>query len=241
MELKTAELILKGCKVNDGITEPIRAIVRMNDRDTSVILKELDKPAIAAECFSALLLRGWGLNVPEPVLVNDGDGIQYFGSLEILYPSLKQKMNIDAIPESARHEVLQQISCIIIKWRQTPLAIAIDEVIGNKDRNIGNILWDGSEPYFIDHERCFDLIEQIDLNKLADLSNLSGESDKIKTLAVAAVTTLESTIIDEAQAATESLDTMAYNEYIKNKIPQLTRMVLNRFPQPQDLFNQTVQ
>lgn len=241
MKLKTATLIVKGAKIGNGITEPCRAVVRTNGADIAVILKELSPPAIAAECFAALLLREWGLNVPEPVLV-EMNGILAFGSVEMIYPSLKQKFQLDLIPDALKQQIIAHMANIITQWTQTPLAIAIDEVIGNKDRNIGNILWDGGEPYFIDHERCFDLVDQSDQNKLASLATLGTiDASSVKQAAVTAAQTLTQGVMQEALVATAHLDTVRYSDYIKTRMPHLVMMVLNRFPQPQDLLSETLQ
>lgn len=52
MKLKTATLVVKGAKIGEGITEPCRAVVRIDGADLAVILKELSMPAVAAECFA---------------------------------------------------------------------------------------------------------------------------------------------------------------------------------------------
>lgn len=241
MELRTAVLIVKGADIGEGITKPCRAIVRTNGIDIAIILKELPPPAIAAECFAALLLREWGLNVPEPILV-DMDGVLGYGSAEITYPNLKQKFHFDLIPNALQQIVLTHMAIIIREWKQTPLAVAIDEVIGNKDRNIGNILWDGGEPYFIDHERSFDLVKLEDRNMLAELSILGiSDTSSILQAAVSTARSLSQSVMHEASAATTSLDTKYCSEYIESRIPNLVRMVLNRFPQPQDLLSETLQ
>lgn len=241
MVLKTAKLIVKGAKIGEGITEPCRAVVRIDGADLAVILKELAMPAVAAECFAALLLREWGLNVPEPVLV-DMNGVLAFGSVELIYPSLHQKFQYELIPDELKQQVLAHMATIIGQWKQTPLAIAVDEVIGNKDRNIGNLLWDGGEPYFIDHERCFDLVNLPDMNKLVELLK-KGNFDVTSILqaAVTAAQALTLGVMQEAEVASAHLDTSGYSDYIKSRMPNLVMLVLNRFPQPQDLLGETLQ
>ncbi len=241
MKLRTATLIVKGAKIGEGITEPCRAVVRVDGADIAVILKELSMPAVAAECFAALLLREWGLNVPEPVLV-DMSGVLAFGSVELIYPSLHQKVQYELIPDELKQQVLAHMATIIGQWKQTPLAIAVDEVIGNKDRNIGNLLWDGGEPYFIDHERCFDLVNLPDMNKLVELLK-KGNFDVTSILqaAVTAAQALTLGVMQEAEVASAHLDTSGYSDYIKSRMPNLVMLVLNRFPQPQDLLDGTLQ
>lgn len=191
--------------------------------------------------FCSLLLREWGLNVPEPVLV-DMNGVLAFGSVELTYPSLHQKFQYELIPDELKQQVLAHMATIIGKWKQTPLAIAVDEVIGNKDRNIGNLLWDGGEPYFIDHERCFDLVNLPDMNKLVELLK-KGNFDVTSILqaAVTAAQALTLGVMQEAEVASAHLDTSGYSDYIKSRMPNLVMLVLNRFPQPQDLLSETLQ
>lgn len=241
MELRTAILITRGQKLGDGITKPCRAIVRTKDMDLAVILKELPLPAVAAECFAALLLREWGLNVPEPILVDVG-GSYAFGSAEVIYPSLKQKFEYDSLPIQLQQIVLLNMAGLLREWKQTSVAIAVDEVIGNKDRNVGNILWDGGEPYFIDHEQSFDLGQQPDHNKLVGLVML-GNSDCTLTIqaAVAAAQTLSVNVLEEVTSATAQLDTTQCAEYVKGRMPNLITLVLNRFPHPDDLLAKNLQ
>ena len=241
MKLRTATLVVKGAKIGEGKTEPCRAVVRVDGSDVAVILKEISLPAVAAECFAALLLREWGLRVPEPMLV-DINGVLAFGSAELTYPSLHQKFQYELIPDELKQQVLAHMANIIRQWKQTPFAITVDEVIGNKDRNIGNILWDGGEPYFIDHERCFNLVNLEDMNKLAELSKIgAGDVNEILQAAVTAAQTLTLGVMQEVETETAHLDTKSYSDYIKLRMPHLVMMVLNRFPQPQDLLSETVQ
>ena len=236
MKLQTAELITHGEQM-DGINCAVRAVVRLDGKDVAAIVKKIEQPLIAAECFAALLLKGWGLSVPEPILVKLHDDTYAFGSLEVKYPSLKQSLSLDKLPDTAKEAAYKKLAAIIGTWKQTPLAIASDEAIGNKDRNTGNILWDGGEPWFVDHERSFGLIAQEDLNKLAMMVRMGDDVDTIQKSSLGAVFLLLESVIDDAYQATITLDTLAYNDYIKKRIPSLASMILQRFPQPQDLLN----
>ena len=184
MKLQTAELITHGEQM-DGINCAVRAVVRLDGKDVAAIVKKIEQPLIAAECFAALLLKGWGLSVPEPILVKLHDDTYAFGSLEVKYPSLKQSLSLDKLPDTAKEAAYKKLAAIIGKWKQTPLAIASDEAIGNKDRNTGNILWDGGKPWFVDHERSFGLIAQEDLNKLAMMVRMGDDRDNISRLSTA--------------------------------------------------------
>lgn len=238
MLLSDAVLIARLKPTNDGITNPTRAVVRLRDVDVGAIVKELDPPHIAAECFAALLLRSWGLNVPEPILVHDGDKV-LFGSLEVDYPSLKQRFNIsDGLSKPILDALFDHLSELIKTWEQTPLAIAIDEAIGNKDRNLGNVLWDGGEPSFIDHERCFGLANDEDSNHLAAIASLEGSFISVQQAAIRFCIALLPSFIDKASTDSKGLDTIGYNQYIKSNLHHLPQKVLSRFPQPNDILSQ---
>ena len=47
MKLRTATLVVKGAKIGEGITEPCRAVMRVDGSDMAVILKEISMPAVA--------------------------------------------------------------------------------------------------------------------------------------------------------------------------------------------------
>lgn len=157
--METVDLVtmLPGAvKVDDQNVNPTwKAHVLHADSSISVAyVKLIDARKIYIECFCALLGRNMALPIPKPLLVNvpheslscsvtDGQSCIAFGSEDAAYPSFRRKFNQDQ-PEAMK----------LLKAYSKILNISVfDEWIGNGDRNIGNILYDGKSLFnFIDHE-----------------------------------------------------------------------------------------
>ena len=68
----------------EGVNRPLRAVLRFPDQSVRAgYVKPMAPACVAAEAFCALLLRGWGLNVPEPAIVADPFA---FVSIDAGYP-----------------------------------------------------------------------------------------------------------------------------------------------------------
>lgn len=138
----------------DGLSGAVRCVIALPDgTHRAAVLKRLPLAGVEAEIFCALLLRGWGLAVPEPFIVHEGLGQVAFASADDGYPSLKQRIGAQGIAPGPAQEALLRIAYeLVSKFKSTPLALTADEAIDNRDRNIGNVLWDGSRETWIDHE-----------------------------------------------------------------------------------------
>lgn len=240
MELPVVEIIAGSeTPVGTGLTGAQRGLVRFPDGTVkAAIVKRMDTKAIAAECFCSLLLRRWGLNVPEPAIV--GSPPMAFACIDVSYPNLLQRVGWStSLPPQVR-EVLQQAAArLVASFAQTPLALAADEAIKNLDRNLGNILWDGCEVAWIDHERALGASRDHmpDVNKLAGLAVLSGEHDRIAAAAVTASFTLSGTAVDEAERICSAhADTTGFSQVVSERLQHLGNAVLARFPSPRDLL-----
>lgn len=232
--------LIKGTEilVGDGITRPIRALVKIaGGPPISAIVKRLPKNSIAAECIAAVLLRGWQVPVSDPMLILDG-GDLLFGSKEE-YPSLKQSLGLQAgLPPEAVLPLVTVAAEILCRFAETPKAIVADEAIENWDRNLANILWDGGSLSFIDHERAFGIGEALNFNKLADLILLAAEGKGVSRSAVAAALTLPAMTPIQFPEGFD-LDASAFAAQVSARIPNLAANVLKRFPEPNDLFSQS--
>ena len=237
MKLAHGTLIATGCTVGEGLTKPVRAVVRVEDRDIAVILKYIPPHSIAAECFCALLLRAWGVPVPEPILVETPTG-PAFASMEVEYPSLHHRLglNLNGLPDSVRTQLTHEGARIVCGWKATPLALAADEAISNYDRNLGNLLWDGGDPWFIDHDQSLGKSTQPNANKLAKLAQLIGEHSPIERAAVGVALTLSAHYAQEAEIES-GIDATGFAAYVETRVPSLASKVLSRFPKPQDLLS----
>jgi hypothetical protein len=224
--------------IGEGVTAPVRCLVRFADHSCrAAVLKRMASPSVAAEAFCALLLRSWGLAVPEPAIV-DGNPLA-FASIDSGYPNLKQRIGwSDALPESAKAALATYGAKLVAGFGETPLALAADEAIDNRDRNLGNILWDGSNVAWIDHERAFGLGGDSDANKLAIMAVMSGDHVGIQKAAIALSLTLGTQAISESLLECASLgEATGFASFVSSRLASLASRVLNRFPQPADLLN----
>lgn len=236
-KIKSGKLI-KGTEipVGDGINKPFRALVRIgNDAPIAAIVKRMPRESVIAECFAAILLQEWQVPSPNPILIIDDDQV-LFGSEE-LYPSLKKRMDLsENHAEPHRSELIKEAARIVCSFSETPRALAADEAIDNRDRNFGNILWDGGKPSFIDHERAFGLSTDADNNKLAQMAIVAGEEEKFSRAALAAALTISMPSIASYHDDL-NLDAKSFCDYVSNRLPSLASKVVSRFPQPNDLFS----
>lgn len=240
MELSVVELIAgTETPVGTGVTGAQRGLVRFPDGTVKVaIVKRMETRAIAAECFCSLLLRRWGLNVPEPAIV--GSPPIAFACIDVSYPNLLQRVGWSSgLPPQVRDVLEQSAARLVASFTETPLALAADEAIKNLDRNLGNILWNGSEVAWIDHERALGVSPQpmADVNKLARLAMMSGEHDRIAAAALTASFTLSASAVDEAERICSAhADTTGFSEVVSQRLQHLGNAVLARFPRPSDLL-----
>lgn len=224
--------------VGDGINRPVRATVRVDEASHAAVIKRLPPQAVLAECFCALLLRGWGLPVPEPVLIIENQGL-VFASLDSGFPSLKQRLGWHETLPQPQQDILSRLgAAIVCGWSDAPRALAADEAIANADRNLGNFLWDGAEHAYIDHERTLGLAAHT-ANLMAMLAELAGKSGEMEAAAVTAALALDASLpgsIKAPDTAPEQVDFSPLVEYVEARLPALASRVLARFPKPHDLL-----
>ena len=228
----------------DGKQGALRCVLQVGKAKTerAGVVKRMPLPKVLAEAFSAVLLRLWGLNVPTPYLVPDGEALA-FASADDGYPSLKQRLGFDDALPIAIKEALVQAACVLsADFDQTPLAITCDEAIDNRDRNIGNILWDGSSVAWIDHELCLGLgVGMSDVNKLAAMVSQTSTHEVAHKSAIAVWMTLPRDVPDKAYAEfnndAHQLITAAFASLVTQRLNQLGNKLVARFPQPKDLLS----
>ncbi|EQD46718.1 hypothetical protein B1A_14499 [mine drainage metagenome] len=162
--------------IGEGINRPFRCIVRFPDQSIrAAVVKVLEAQSVAAEAFCACLLRGWGLSVPEPAIV--GGPPLAFASVDIGYPNLKQRIGwTEGMPPVLQQRLIAEGARIVAGLPDTPRALAADEAIDNRDRHLGNILWDGFNVSWIDHDRALGVVPAADANRLAQFA-VMGTAD----------------------------------------------------------------
>jgi hypothetical protein len=224
-----------------GMTGARRCVLSVPGESlTGAVLKRDPLPQVLAEAFAALLLRGWGLPVPRPFLVQEDQAIS-FASADIGYPNLSQRLGVDAFPPgSPQHTqavlVAAKLACSL---PTAALAATADEAIQNRDRNLGNILWDGSDEAWIDHAFALGNGSHLpDANKLCDMAIMTGQADALKATAIAQWTALDRA---EPAAAADTLDPVAdlapSASFVTARLNQLGMLLLSRFPSPRDLLS----
>lgn len=241
VELEWAEVV-KGTErpIGIGVTGAMRCTARVNGSMVAAILKRGPKEHIVAEAFCAMLLRAWGLNVPPSYLVESEEGLA-FASADIGYPNLSQRLGIDVLQQdSPEYEAALVVACkLICSFPSAPLAATADEAIDNRDRNIGNVLWDGVTEVWIDHAHALGNAKDTmaDANKLCMMAIASGVKESFSRSAIAAWLVLDR---DAPKSASDGiLDLADMNEPVRSICQRLTVMgnrLLNRFPSAPDLL-----
>lgn len=223
--------------VGEGTTGAVRCIVRFLDDSTrTAIVKQLPPERVAAEAFSALLLRGWGLCVPEPAIVETPLA---FASIDTGYPNLKKRMGWSKqLPPQVKKALEQRWAEIVCRFSATPLALTADEAIENRDRNFENILWDGNEVAWIDHERALGVVEMPNVNKLAVMAQMSSNMDNVRAAAVSIAQSLgPQAILDASTEGDSFVNTSSLAVRVTARLSGLAQSVLDRFPHPSDLLS----
>ncbi|SME91313.1 hypothetical protein [Pseudogulbenkiania subflava] len=225
--------------LGEGNSQPFRAQVRLSTGGiATVICKRLEQHKIAAECFAALVLRAWGIATPAPCIVLAGNEVLY-GSQDAAYPNLKQRLGwSDHLPDQYKEKLIVAAATLLASWPQTGAVIAADEAIHNVDRHIGQVLWDGGEPVWVDHDQSLGVADGNlpDLNKLAWLLGSLGLHSQIQTSAVSHALMLPGNELLEAAESAAEAGAYQFAEFVANRLPALASRVVARFPQPNDLF-----
>lgn len=215
-------------------------LVTINGQSTRAYLKPLPEANLAAECFCALLMHEWGLDVPEPIIV-DVDGDKWFGSVDQAYPNLRNKFSITSdLPQDVQLKLIRVVAKIVCSYKKTPLALAIDEAVSNHDRNLENLLWDGGDNIiWIDHERCFNLDDGMpDVNKLAQLAEFADMIEQVQQSAISSALSMARHVIDEVMVKVPFIDAEEFARHVNNRMGPLGNRIIERFPAPiNDLFS----
>jgi hypothetical protein len=242
MQIQIAK-ILGGTETpaGDGSTGAQRCILVLDDGSKkAAVVKRGPIGQVAAEAFSALLLRQWGLTVPEPFLINEGVELA-FASADNGYPNLKQSLCLDGLPEGpARIAAIQVAMALACGLPSTSLATACDEAIDNRDRNLGNILWDGTAEAWIDH--AFALGEGLNLkdeNKLCLMAIAAGDDERLQRAAIAQALLLErdKPKVVESALSCSPIPPQNLAAYVADRLTSLGNRLVARFPHSADLLS----
>lgn len=190
MEQIDIGIMLPGAiKFNDCNVNPTwKAHIQTHDETVVGFVKLIDFRKIYVECVCAVIGRELGLPIPKPILVkvpqeslpsevSNKPFILAFASQDAEYPSFRRYFNSNST------DALESL----INFSKSLDIAVFDEWIGNWDRNIGNILYDGNNEYFfIDHENAIDKSLQPESpaprnQMLEQLANSLSEFEKYKS------------------------------------------------------------
>lgn len=242
MKLEVAMLVAGSeTPAEDSTTGAVRCVIVLPDNSRRrAVLKRGTPGQITAEAFSALLLRAWALPVPEPFLV-DERGAMSFASADTGYPNLKQRIGLPAISAGPAHDAAVRIAIELACCLPTaPLAAAIDEVIDNRDRNLGNILWDGSDESWIDHAFALGQGAHMDdLNKLCGMVLATQHEERFSRGAIAHGLLLDRLVasVVETTVSGTPLGSAALAPFVAARLVALGGRLGARFPRPADLLS----
>lgn len=243
MKLGVAELIAGTERpLGVGKTGAARCNLRVDGRPVAAIIKRGPVEQTYAEAFCALLLSAWGLPVPTPyvVMTGDQDGLA-FASVDATYPNLMQHLGMDDLPEGSpeRWAATRVAIHVAVHLANAPLAAAADEAIDNRDRNLGNILWDGQSDAWIDHAYSLGAdTRHADANKLCQMALADGIAPTFQQSAMARGLAIDRTApLAAAQACAVAFDAAGLAAFVAARMPGLAQRIVHRFPSPDDLLS----
>lgn len=242
MRLDTAELVAGSeTPAGDGLSGALRCVIRLPDRSQrSAILKRGPLDEIAAEVFAALLLRAWSLPVPDAYLVVDGSALS-FGSADVGYPNLKQALGLGALPVGPARDAAVAVAMALAPSLPTaPLAAACDEAIENRDRNLGNILWDGQSEAWIDHALALGRGHvHPDQNKLCGMTVGKPDQERFSRSAIAQALLLDRAFPADAETVVAATPVGIYGHaaFVAGRLASLGNRLVARFPAGADLLS----
>lgn len=243
MHLSLAELVAgTETPAGDGVTGAMRCTIRLRGgAQRAAVLKRGPLDEIAAEAFAAVLLRAWSLPVPDPYLIVEGAGIS-FASADVGFPNFKQALGLQALPHGpARDAAVAAAAALVVTLPTAPLAAACDEAIDNRDRNLGNVLWDGQQEAWIDHALSLGRAgAHPDANKLCLMAIGAPEPSRFVRAAVAQGLILDRAApaaVDEV-LATSPAGAHGYARLVAGRLAALGNRLVARFPTPSDLLSE---
>jgi hypothetical protein len=121
-----------------------------------------------------------------------------------------------------------------------PLAAACDEAIENRDRNLGNILWDGQAEAWIDHAMALGRGHgQPDQNMLCWMVAGKPDQERFVRAAVAQALLLDRACPGDAEGvvAGTPVGTHGHAAFVASRLASLGNRLVARFPASADLLS----
>ncbi|HIQ36210.1 MAG TPA: hypothetical protein EYH52_16575 [Acinetobacter venetianus] len=176
--LITGVLCEGAMSINAGQHRMWKGFIATNNGEVEAYIKECRNPnVIIAELITALIGRVYGLPIPRPIIVKVepnhpdivvAETMYFFGSESEEYPNFERFLRDYSASDQ-----------LILDYKDLHKIIAFDELLANPDRNNGNILYDGENFKFIDHEYCLNP-KQNPKGEIADDFRIGNISDIYK-------------------------------------------------------------
>lgn len=145
-----------------GVEETWKAEVYAESGPTIAYVKMLEPQQVISEIVCALTGIALGLNMPKPFLVyvertNLGQSQKWmasetwrvcFGSEDAKHPSFRQVLKV-------QQGMTNALVSELLNWTGFKPTAWFDEWTANNDRHTGNLLYDGTEFWLIDHGHAF--------------------------------------------------------------------------------------
>lgn len=159
---------------NKGSNPLWTGFVATNHGEVPAYIKQCRNPeGLCIEIISSLLGLSFGLPIPKPIIVlvepnhpqiAVGTPTYLFGSQMYEMPSFERFLAESDLTDDC-----------ILEYPDLSSIIAFDELIANPDRNNSNILYDGDNYRFIDHEKAFHSkqLPQTPINEVQKIGNIS--------------------------------------------------------------------
>lgn len=154
--IKIAELLTGFVKIDDENINPVyfgHIQPESSDEPLLAYFKIIPPREVLVEAICSLIAKQLGLPTPEPYLLvmseaicppNGNPSIPAFATVDARSPSFRQYVRNNQLQLSAIVELLK-------KWNKLVHTATFDEFIGNTDRQVGNLLYDGKDIMLIDH------------------------------------------------------------------------------------------
>lgn len=245
MPIETGVLLTGAEPVKNGKHQVWQGTVRVSSNKTvKAFIKQCPPRELTIEVIATVIGRSLGLPLPFPLLVQVMPGRlrtaklnrpeTFFGSQSQREPDLTQFIQ----KASDETMVIRRLK----SWPHAAFAGCFDEWIANEDRNLQNLLYDGSRNFtLIDHGLSFPIgmapSAPTTKNFLLDVSinrpDISAK-DKVTQKAVGFMRRCESMSLDELLTSVantvrdEEYHTSKIREFLHNRLPQLGEIIANK-------------
>lgn len=256
MSIRFATLVEDNGYVGTGLYQTHKSKVYLQDIDKEVDAYTkygISDTSLLVEVIASLIGRKLGLPIPEPLIVVDEDNQSvHFGCMEIRHPDLSKVLEISnsrPLNNKANQSVYKKLAA----WEYLDLSCVFDEWIANDDRNLGNVLFNGTDTFhLIDHNRAMRLPfaenKPIDDNFLMNVNVLFNsktelEAQRLKRIVQSTINEISSSlpadicasfIAENPEFSQKTLNAMSV--FLENRLQYLFKISESKIPTKQQVI-----